>query len=311
MVALQIEETALPPLRTIAALTLAACIAVPAPASAASTVRLPATACPGGDAIFADSYEIPPAIPHDPSNGSGGTWPGDVARSVNVPGVGTRNYYLHVPNTYAPGQALPLLVALHGAGGAGTAPAAAQAVRATWTGISDSAGFIVLAPVASGGSGGWVVGDVLGVDDDVEAMLAAIADTEAAYDVERSRVHLWGYSAGGHVAHAVALANTDVFSAYAVNAGVLRALACSTNYPGSPPCPTYLAGIPRKIPLDIHIGTGDSLYPEAQADHTRLLNAGWIDNRTLYFVPFSGGHVYNATHAGEIWNHLCPFALGP
>jgi predicted esterase len=301
----------LSPSRIVAALTLATCVALPALATAASTVRLPATACPGGDAIFADGYETPLAIPFDPSNGSGGTWPGDVTRSVNVPGVGQRSYYLHVPNGYAPGHAMPLLVALHGAGGAGTAPTAAQAVRTTWTGIADSAGFIVLAPIASGGSGGWVVGDVLGVDDDVEAMFAAIADTEAAYDIERSRVHLWGYSAGGHVAHAVALENSDFFSAYAVNAGVLRALACSTSYPGSPPCPTYLGGISRKIPLDIHIGTSDSLYPEAQADHTRFLNAGWIDNRTLYFVPFSGGHIYNATHAGEIWNHLCPFALGP
>jgi len=291
----------------LAALTLAAASGL---ATAASTVRLPGSMCPGGDAIFADGYE-PLAIPHDPSNGSGGTWPGDVLRQVNVPGVGMRNYYLHVPNGYAPGQALPLLVGLHGAGGAGTAPSAAQTVRTTWTGVADSAGFIVLAPVASGSSGGWIVSDPPGVDDDVEAMFAAIADTEAAYDIERSRVHLWGYSAGGHVAHAVALANTDVFAGYAVNAGVLRALACSTGFPGSPPCPTYLSGLSRKIPLDIHIGTSDSLYPETQADHTRFLNAGWFDNRTLYFVPFSGGHIYNATHAGEIWNHLCPFALGP
>ena len=301
----------MPPPRIVAVLTLALCAAQPSLATAATTVRLPATACPGGDAIFADGYETPLAIPFDPSNGSGGTWPGDVTRSVNVPGVGTRSYYLHVPNGYAPGHPIPLLVALHGAGGAGTAPTAAQTVRTTWTGIADSAGFIVLAPIASGGSGGWIVGDVLGVDDDVEAMFAAIADTEAAYDVERSRVHLWGYSAGGHVAHAVALENTSVFSAYSVNAGVLRALACSTSDPGSPPCPTYLGGVSRKIPLDIHIGTSDSLYAETQADHTRFVNAGWIDNRTLYFVPFSGGHIYNATHAGEIWNHLCPFALGP
>jgi predicted esterase len=299
------------PPRIVAALTLACLIAAPGLAPAAGTVRLPGTMCPGGDAIFADGYETPSAIPHDPSNGSGGTWPGDVTRSVNVLGVGSRSYYLHIPNGYVPGQAIPLLIGLHGAGGAGTAPTAAQAVRTAWAGIADGKGFIVLAPIASGSSGGWIVSDPPGIDDDVEAMFAAIADTEAAYDIERSRIHLWGYSAGGHVAHAVAPANTGFFAGYAVNAGVLRALACSTGYPGSPPCPSWLGGISRKIPLDIHIGTSDTLYPEAQADHARFLDAGWIDNRTLYFVPFNGGHIYNATHAGEIWNHLCPFALGP
>ena len=73
----------MPPSRIISALTLVLCSALPALATAGTTVRLPATTCPGGDAIFTDGYETL-AIPHDPSNGSGGTWPGDVTRSVSV-----------------------------------------------------------------------------------------------------------------------------------------------------------------------------------------------------------------------------------
>ena len=307
------DPVSCPPLsRLLAALLwLAAGPAAPGLADAATTVVLPASMCPGADAIFHDGYETA-LIPHDPSGGSGGTYPGNVMRTISVPGVGTRSYYLHLPPAYSPSQAAPLLIALHGAGGAGTAPTAAQQARSDWSGWADGAGFIVLAPVASGSSGGWVVDDPPGTGDDVTVMFAALADAAASYNVERSRVYLWGYSAGGHVAHAVALNNPDVVTAYGVNAGVLRAVACSSaNFPGAPACPTLLAGLTRKVPVDIHIGSSDSLYAEAQADRTRFTTGGWTSDNTLHFVAFTGGHVYTVAHLGQIWNNLCPFALGP
>lgn len=294
-----------------ALLALAPYVGVPPLALAASTVRLPASLCPDGDAIFFDGYEAI-AIPHDPSDGSGGSAPGNVTRSISVPGVGTRNYYLRIPPDYSPAQAVPLMLALHGAGGPGTAPAAAQQVRADWASHADDAGFIVLAPIAGGSSGGWIVNEPLGVDDDVEMMLAAIADAESAYNIERSRIYLWGFSAGGHVAHAVALNDIDTFAAYGVSAGALRAVTCSvSNDPNSPPCATFLGSLARKIPVDIHVGTADSLYPELQADRNRFTSAGWTLGGTLQFVTFGGGHVYTVAHLGQIWNDVCPYALGP
>lgn len=292
----------------VAVLGLAASIS----AFAAGTVRLPAAMCPAGDTIFDDGYEAR-TVPHDPSGGNGGTFPGDVARTISVPGVGTRSYYLHLPPAYSPSQAAPLLLALHGAGGAGTAPTAAQQVRADWSGWADGAGFAVLAPIASGSGGGWLVDDPPGTGDDVQVMFAALADVAANYNIERSRIYLWGYSAGGHVAHAMALNHSDVFAAYGVNAGVLRAVACSSpNYPNAPACATLLSGLARKIPLDIHIGSSDAqLYPEAQADRTRFTSAGWTLGGTLQFAVFAGGHIYTVAQLGQIWNNLCPFALGP
>lgn len=295
-------------LSALAASALAA--SIPTVASAASTVVLPASMCPNSDPIFANGFEATPAVPSQPSLGSGGAYPGNVTRSVNVPGLGTRTYYLHLPTAYTPTRAWPLLIALHGAGGAGTAPGAAQQVRGDWSAAADASGFIVLAPIASGSSGGWIISEPPGTGDDDAIRSAAIADTEQSYNVEGSRRYIWGFSAGGHVAHAVALNVTSIYAAYSVSAGVLRAATCSVpNDPMAPACANFLASVTPKIPVDIHIGTGDSLYAETQNDLARLIAGGWATNRTLYFVPFAGGHTYTVAQLGEIWNHLCPFAL--
>ncbi|MEO6689667.1 MAG: hypothetical protein ABIS07_16020 [Dokdonella sp.] len=292
-------------MRLFSAFTLVVLLADARLASAASTVRLPAAVCPTSDAIFWNGFDDI-VVPSQPSNGSGGTYPGDVTRTVTVAGIGSRSYYLYLPLAYTPTRAWPLVLALHGAGGAGTAPAAAQQARVDWTGVADSAGVIVLASVATGSSGGWIP------DTDIPAMLAEIDDTAAAYNVERSRIVAWGFSAGGHVAHGLALTNTSLFASYGVSAGVLRGFACSVpSDPTSPACATFLPTVSPKIPVDIHVGVSDSLYPEAQADLTRFTTAGWVQERTLFFRTFAGGHTYTAAHLSQIWNNLCPFALGP
>ncbi len=279
----------------------AAALCLAAPAFAAQTVVLPASACPQSDPLFASGFETKPTIPSLPSNGSGGAFPGNLARTINVPSLGSRTYYLHLPSGYSPSQSWPLLLALRGAG----LPTAngAQAVRNNWASWSDSAGFIVIAVAGNSTIGGW------GANGDFDEISAALDDAAAAYNVEQSRIYLWGFSAGAHYGHALALNNTDYFAAYGVSAGALRAYACDTT--GAPSCTSLLGGAQPKIPVDIHIGTSDSLYPEALADRTRFTNAGWVLNDTLHFVPFSGGHTYTVAQLGEIWNHLCPFALGP
>lgn len=281
---------------------------------AATTVLLPGSMCPGGDRLFADAFE-PVVIPHDPSGGSGGPAPGDFTRSVAVPGVGTRSYHLHVPPGYTGSEAWPLLVALHGsAGSAAAAPAYAAQVRTDWSGLADTGHFVLLVPIATGSQGGWVVDpDAAFPNGDVATILAAIDDVEADYDIERARVHLWGYSAGGHLAHWLALRETDTLAAYAVSAGALQPFTCTDA--GPPTCASVLAGTLRKIPLDIHIGNTDPLYTyvtyDVIHDRPRFEAGGWVRNRNLYVTVFSGGHIYTVPQLGEIWGHLCPFALGP
>ena len=125
-------------------------------------------------------------------------------------------------------------------------------MRDDWSSVANSGGFVVLAPVASGTDGSWEP------DVDIPVIFAAIADTMARYNIEETRMNMWGYSAGGHLAHALALNNTDYFAAYGVSAGALTQYACTDD--GSPPpsCSELLDNAEPKIPVDIHIGVGGS-----------------------------------------------------
>ncbi|HVV96012.1 MAG TPA: PHB depolymerase family esterase [Rhodanobacteraceae bacterium] len=283
-------------------------LALSAP-KAATTFPLPAWMCSmGGDVVFRNGFEAAEAVPHDPSNGSGGAYPGNQTRTIAVAGFGNRTFYLRLPPGYAPGHASPLLLVLHGAAGSPAAAAtAAQQVRSDWSGWTDSHGFVVLAPVASGSQGGW------NPDVDVPVMSAALDDTMARYDIEQTRIDLWGFSAGAHVAHALALSNTDYFAAYGVSAGSLTQYACTDDGNPPPTCSALLSGAHPKIPVDIHLGNQDPLYTDWDAgqDPNRFANGGWVLNQDLFYTLFNGGHTYTIAQLGEIGNHICPFALGP
>ncbi|WP_300617581.1 PHB depolymerase family esterase [Dokdonella sp.] len=277
-------------------------------ANAASTVRLPPAMCPGSDTIFRNGFEAT-AIPSDPSNGSGGAYPGDVTRTISVPGLaGAHSYYLHLPAGYTAARSWPLLLVLRGSVAPASMASAAQQVRGDWSGWSDGQGFIVLAPVGNSTQGGW------GANGDSAEISAALNDAFASYNVERSRVYLWGFSAGAHYGHALALNNTDFFAAYGVSAGSLEQYACTDSGAYPPTCAALLSGAQPKIPVDIHLGSSDPLASSpytAAGDPQRLRARGWADGQTLFYVPFNGGHNYTVAQLGEVWNHLCPFALGP
>ena len=89
--------------RALSVLVLAASAAfISRGAFAAGTVVLPAATCPHSDPIFANGFETAPAIPSQPSLGSGGAYPGNVTRTVAVGGLGSHTYDLHVPAGYTP-----------------------------------------------------------------------------------------------------------------------------------------------------------------------------------------------------------------
>jgi poly(3-hydroxybutyrate) depolymerase len=277
-------------------------------AEAASTFPLPAWMCASdNDVVFLGGFEFGEAVPHDPSNGSGGPYPGDESRVITVAGSGTHLIYLYVPLAYTPAHAWPLMLVMHGTVGSGNAPNAARTVRDDWSSVADAGGFIVVSPAANGANGSW------DPDIDVPAIFAAIEDTTTRYNIERTRIDMWGYSAGGHLAHALALNNTDYFAAYGVSAGALTQYACTDD--GSPPpsCSSLLAGAQPKIPVDIHIGVMDPLYLYygANEDAARFEAGGWVPEQDLFYRPFAGAHTYTVAQLGEIWTNICPFALGP
>lgn len=266
-----------------------------AAASAAGTTRLPDAACDPA-AIFAAGFDEGEGAVPDPSGGSGGEVGGNLAETVAV-GDTIRPYLVRVPPDYEARRPTPVIVLLHGAAGPNTAMTSAYAVRELWAATADATGAILVAPVGSGDNGSWVPGT------DTAAIDAALDQIKARYDIDRNRIHLWGYSAGGHLAHGVALDNSNFFAAYAVNAGVLAGYA-GTDAP-------RLAT--RKLPYASYIGLEDYLLlPYAREDEVNFRANGWGEDDAHVYVEFVGGHEFpSKAQIAEIWEFLCPYALRP
>ena len=294
-------------------------------AEGAQSVVLPAWVCTHPDVVFAGGFEAGQiAIPHDPSLGTGGAYPGSRVRHLHIAGLGsgTQTYYLYLPNNYTPARSWPLLLALHGVAPNDGGSYAAD-VRDTWASVAAAAGFIVAAPVA----------DEVGYDppsqtyyltwstppnfspNDYDMFAALRSDLEGAYNVERTRIYGWGFSAGGHVMHDLGITqhsaafNASTMAAYGVSAGDLAGQACKNLSDSA--CDQLLAALPRKIPVDFHIGSMDPNYAYVQNDAVRFLGQGWVNGQTLFWTMFNGGHTYSTVDLQQVWTNLCPNAVVP
>ena len=116
-------------------------------------------------------------------------------------------YSLYVPEDYAPGTALPVIVAL--VGGIGTNNANFAAI---WAEHSDG-DFIILAPSTGGTKQGiwWNSGKY--------NVIAAIEETVSRYNVDTDRIYITGHSNGGIGAWHIAARFPDIFAGLAPNAG--------------------------------------------------------------------------------------------
>ncbi len=244
--------------------------------------ELPPDACSTSTQLLSSGFE--PAAPA-----------GAFDRIIQVPGQGPRTVRVYVPSGVSEPRRAALLITLHGSGGAGTAPAAASAMRTAWAGTADAGGFIVLAPIASGAQGGWVP------SQDYPLIAAALDALMADYPIDPQRLYLHGFSAGAHVTLDLALYNAGVFAAAVAQAGVLDALAGAQ---------APWAAI-RRIPVQVRVGTSDNLLPYAQTDRSRFLAAGWSEPDDYALVTFSGGHSFDSSHAPPAWTALCQRALLP
>ncbi len=295
------------------------------PAFGVQSVTLPAWVCAQPDAIFVSGFEPGEiAVPHAPSNGSGGAYPGSLSRTLHIAGLGTgtQTYYLYVPSNYTPSRSWPLILVLDGVAPEGSQNSYASTTRNDWTTIANAGQFIVAAPVADEiipenpppNAVSWLVPPTSGPND-YDLFAAIRADLQNTYNIEETRIYGWGFSAGGMVMHDLGINtyssafNASTMAAYGVSAGDLAGLACEGL--SDTQCNTALATLPRKIPVDIHIGTGDPNYPYAQSDHTRFLAQGWGDGQTIFYTTFNGGHTYSIADLQQIWTHLCPNAVTP
>jgi predicted esterase len=266
---------------------------------------VPAWRCDSNRSLASGFEDNDGGPPERASGGSGGTM-GD--STITVPFFPSNvTYYLDYPFGYND-EVLPLIIALHGAGGQGTQPAAASGLRFAFSNLLASGErFIVVAPEGSGTQGG---GWVLAID--AGKIQAVIDDVATRFNIDRNRVYGWGFSAGGQMMHFAALTSPPLVAAYTAHAGLLPA---NSSFSGTPETST------RKVPVLMTHGSSDSVVPIsfAQSDRLRFLNAGWLEQSigapalsgNYQLMTFDMGHFYDLAVLRASWRWMCARALLP
>jgi poly(3-hydroxybutyrate) depolymerase len=292
-------------------------------AFAAQTVSLPAWVCAHPDAIFISEFDTAESpVPHDPTNGTGGA-KGTTTHTFHIAGLGTgtQTYYVYVPADYSPSQAYPFVLALHGTAPYSLRNTYASNVLSAWSSVAASARVIVAAPVAddavdvNGQPGAsWSVPPASPSDYDVFA--AVLAQVEGSYNIDRTRIYGWGFSAGGSVMHALGLTadsgafNNASMAAYASQSGPLAGDLCDGLSAGQ--CNAILDAASRKVPVAMVVATGEDAYSYVLDDDNRFRSQGWTANTNVFLNTFSSSvHDYSVATIQPAWGHLCPLAVTP
>lgn len=142
------------------------------------------------------------------------TRPSGGSKTVNVNGR-SRNYTMHVPNSYPLDRRVPLVLRFHGLGGNG-----GQEINSGYRSIADREGFILVAPTGQGGA--WNVGPCCVNDgsnvDDVAFVKAIIEEVQKVANIDEKRIYATGFSMGGGMTHYLACHAADVIAAFAPEA---------------------------------------------------------------------------------------------
>ncbi|MDB5459541.1 MAG: Poly(3-hydroxybutyrate) depolymerase-like protein [Caulobacteraceae bacterium] len=131
--------------------------------------------------------------------------------TVNVDGAPYK-YYVKLPSSYKKGQALPVVISLHG----GAQPAWLYMGQIRMHEVGEKEGFITVYPVAAQRNI-WTAADFNGPD--AKGIAAVVDDVIAAYGADRSRVYLHGFSVGSRMATTTALTRPQLFAAISPNSG--------------------------------------------------------------------------------------------
>lgn len=196
-----------------------------------------------------------------------------ISGSFDYEGI-TRSYSFYVPASYVPGEAVPLVLNLHGLGTDGTY----QAQNRDFRPIADTANFIVAHPDGSImlGQHFWNYGNVLGSTVDDVGFLEALVDTISAhYSINPNRVYSTGISNGGFMCYALAC-QSNRFAAIASVTGSMSVSmynSCSPSY-----------AIPT---MHIH-GTSDQINPytgNSTMKGIEEVTSFWVNQNNCNPVP--------------------------
>jgi poly(3-hydroxybutyrate) depolymerase len=154
--------------------------------------------------------------------------------------------FLYVPTGVAPGQALPLVVCLHGSGRDG------EPILSKWKDLAEKEKILLAGPNSTD-SVHW------GSPQDGPLFLRDVVEhISAKYPVDGRRVYLFGHSAGALFALQMGSLESEYFAAAVIHAGALQ--------------PAYFSLFDyasRKIPFLMVIGTRDALFPLESVQATR------------------------------------------
>lgn len=210
----------------------------------------------GGDAVLRarPGSTSPRSLPEPP------TGPGTHPLGLRT----VRDTLLHVPPGIGAGQAVPLVVMLHGAGGD------ASGGLAPLQSLADERGLVLLAPASRGAT--WdAIGDDYGPD--VRLLGRALRKAFAAVPVDPARVAVAGFSDGASYALGLGLANGRLFS---------RVVAFS---PGFVPLAAR-AGHPRVF---VAHGTADTVLTIGKTSR-RIVPDLRKDGLAVTYREFAGPH---------------------
>jgi polyhydroxybutyrate depolymerase len=176
-----------------------------------------------------------------------------------------RSYLIHLPPDAA-GDPLPLVIALHGAGG--NAQGFADETR--MAAAADASGMMVAFPDGVGGTfnAQFCCGEAVTRQvDDIGFIGAIIDDVSRHWTLDRTRVYVTGMSNGGILTYELAAIHPDWFAAIAPVSGAIGGVARSGK--------TYLIPVPdRPVPVMIIHGMRDHLvlYDGGSSSYLKFTN---------------------------------------
>jgi polyhydroxybutyrate depolymerase len=258
--------------------------------------------------------------------------------SMVTPDGRTRTWHLYVPTTLPSGEAVPLLVGLHGGTGWGR-----QFQRSSgFDGIAEANGFLVVFPDGIGvgptetlrtWNGGGCCGPAMRDDvDDVGFISMLIDQVASEYPIDPARTYAAGHSNGAVLSIRLACELADQIVAVGFQAGSMEIDSCD---PAQPVSMLHLHGLAdENVPIEGGVGKGisatdwnpvlDGLRKIAAAqgcpepttvndpDQPELQIQRWSpceDDTTIEYVLVPGAnHAWMGADGGELSPSGTPFA---
>lgn len=213
-----------------------------------------------------------------------------ITKESIVTGGRTRNYYLYVPP--GAGDAMPLIVLLHGSGRRG------DSLAEPWKDLAKKQRIVLVAP------------DSLDPqvwrprDDGPDFLYDVVESVRKTQKIDARRIYLFGHSAGAVFALNIGLVESRYFAAVAAHAGAFRDPMEFNILASNPPR--------RKIPFAVWVGTDDQFFPIPAARATR---DAFIRTDVPFQLTEIPGHDHNYYAISEdlnkkVWSFLSAQALG-